>query len=135
MKTKFVEVTNNFNWGKFCIAKFDEEEMQRRSQIDEPTAFGPPRSLLNACGWETDQMDWIFDLQTGEGAIFRLGGSAHADLEKHKVWVCPMFEPFLEYVYDLYEKGTFDFDSFPNFVTLSEAPRAMYGYRRLGGRK
>jgi hypothetical protein len=125
MKTKFIEATNGSmaNWGKFMVARFGPEEWARRSAIVE--ASWP---LLRTVGW-TGEHVLVVDLQTGEGAIFRPGGSAHADLEKHRVWVCPLFEPFLTW---LYAQDLSDLDALPAHVDLPEAEFAMQGYRRAG---
>lgn len=72
---------------------------------------------------------WVLDLQTGEGAFFRPGGYAAADLEKHRVWVCPLFEPFLEW---LYRQDLTDLGQLPRLVELPDAEFAMRGYRRAG---
>jgi len=131
MITALVEVTNgdkdtSFNWGKFMVAKFTTNEWHVQSAVEEQ--FGTQRSLLAGRGW-TDEHVWVVDLQTGEGAIFRPGGSAKADLAKHAIWVCPMFEPFLEW---LYVQDLRCIDSLPALVELPDAPSAMAGYRRLG---
>lgn len=129
MKTKFIEVTQNAegvldrsNWGKFMLARFDESEWIRDSALS-----GQP-SLLTARGWVPDHLLFL-DLETGEGTMLLPGGCAHADLEKHKVWVCPMAEPFLEW---LYEQDTTDIQALPDLVELPDAPFAMAGYRRPG---
>jgi hypothetical protein len=120
MRVRFCEVTNGpgSNWGKFMVARFDEE-WARVSLID-----GGP--LIGSRGW-TDQHVLVFDLQTGEGAIFLPGGYAHADLEKHKIWVCPLFEPFLEWLYQQPDPL-----AIPARIDLPNAEFAMYGYRRPG---
>jgi hypothetical protein len=76
-------------------------------------------------------MEYIFvlDLQTGEGAMFRHGGFARADLNKHKIWVCPLFEPFLEW---LYEQDVDVLSCLPDTVDLPNAPFELRGYRRAG---
>jgi len=67
MKTKIIEVTNNeLNWGKFLLGEFTEEELAYRSKIDE--GF-----LIRGRGWGPEHI-LVFDLQTGEGAWFKLGG-------------------------------------------------------------
>jgi hypothetical protein len=79
--TKFVEATNGpRNWGKFMVARFTAEEWSRRSVVD------PERGLIAGRGWTTQHL-LVWDLQTGEGAIFRPGGSARYDLRKHQIWV------------------------------------------------
>jgi len=86
--------------------------------------------LLSTRGWSHDHV-WVLDLETGEGACFRPGGLAHADLNKHRIWVCPLFEPFLEWLYD---QDLTDLTVLPDLVTLTlkEAPFSMFGYRRPG---
>lgn len=122
MKTKFIEVTQpeHLNWGKFMLARFDAEEWARRSALAEG-------SLLRGRGWGPEHL-LIVDLQTGEGAVFRQGGSARNDLNKRKIWVCPMFEPFLEW---LYKQNTDDLDALPGYVEIA-APSETAGYRRPG---
>jgi hypothetical protein len=125
MKTKIIEATQNkdkgMNWGKFLLGQFDSE-WEYVSHMDG-------RKLLSGmCGWNKDHI-LVFDLQTGEGGIFRHGGLAVADLHKHKIWVCPMYEPFLEW---LYQQDLTDLDKLPALVELPKAPGALAGYRRKG---
>jgi hypothetical protein len=124
MQTKFIEATDGteFNWGKFAVCRFESEEWQRPSVID------PPRSLLRKIGWDRDQI-FVLDLQTCEGANFRPGGLASADLEKHRIWVCPMFEPFLVW---LYKQDLSNLNALPALVNLGAVPTALFGYRRKG---
>jgi len=130
MKTKFIEACNSrggkkINWGKFAVCQFDAEELQRRATQDELGC-----SLVLSQGWDATFL-WVLDLATGEGACFRPGGSPHADLDKHRIWVCPMFEPFLTW---LYQQDLSDLDALPNYVEFDEskAPGALYGHRRPG---
>jgi hypothetical protein len=134
MLTKFVEVTNEvggrpFNWGKFMVARFTEGEWARQS--NEPVAGMIRLPLLDMIGWGARHVI-IFDLQTCEGAAFLPGGYPKADLEKHKIWVCPLFEPFLEW---LYTQDLTNLDALPNYVFLKDAPADMKGYRREGHEK
>lgn len=125
MRTRFIEATNGpQNWGKFAVGRFDVDETMRRSHIDPD---GAP--LLRQIGWHSNDVVWVFDLQTREGAAFDPGGYAKADLAKHRVWVCPLFEPFLAW---LYEQDLSDLDALPGHVDLPNAPFAFYGYRRDG---
>jgi len=124
MKTRFVEVTNdNRNWGKFLLGEFTSDEMAYRSKIDE-------LRLVASRGW-TPQHILVFDLQTGEGGWFRLGGFAKYDLQKHRIWVCPMFEPFLTYLYEWFKEGKNPFEV-PELIDIPDAPFEMSGYRRPG---
>ncbi len=124
MVIKIIEATNGFNWGKFMLQKFDTE-WSEQSAVD-------PGPLIQRLGW-TNKHLWVLDLQTGEGAFFHPGGIASADLNKHRIWVCPMYEPFLEWVY---RQDLSDITKLPSLVelTLEETAQhtAMYGYRRPG---
>lgn len=131
MRTRIVEATNGFNWGKFLVAQFDEEWATRTAIPAEQqfeSEYGEEMPLLSRCGWSYEHRV-ILDLQTGEGAVFRPGGYAKADLEKHKIWVCPLFEPFLEWVYT---QDLTDVTTLPRMVELPNALSAMQGYRREG---
>jgi len=118
------------------IGRFEGQEMLRQSAIDARTP------LLEACGWYGRPLPvMVTDLQTGEGVLLRLGGSAHSDLRKHAIWVCPLFEPFLEWLYREYNEvksslvgPTFWdawFAALPAVVEL-DVPLQMQGYRRPG---
>ena len=123
MITKFIEATNGpQNWGKFAVSRFSAEEWAQRSEID------PPRSLIGGRGWTREHIH-VLDLQTGEGAIFRPGGHAPYDLGKHRIWVCPLFEPFLTW---LYQQDLTDLDALPGHIDLPEAEFSFTGYRRPG---
>jgi hypothetical protein len=122
METKFIEVTNgNRNWGKFLLLRFDSEQ-------EYVSAMDPPHKLLWAIGWN-EKAIWVLDLATREGAAFVPSGFATADLDKHRVWVCPMFAPFLNW---LYEQKFTRLEQLPALVDIPEAPFAMAGYRRTG---
>lgn len=127
VETKIIEATQDlergFNWGKFCVARFTDE-WQRRSGVD--THSRTP--LLRARGWGPDHL-WVLDLETGEGGFFRPGGKVSADLNKTRIRVCPLFEPFLAW---LYKQDLTDLAALPNVVELPDAPPAMQSYRRSG---
>jgi len=121
MKTKIIEAVENsqFNWGKFLIGQFDTE-FEYESVIDG-------RNLMRGRGWDKGHL-LVLDLQTGEAAIFRGGGYAHSDLNtKHQIWVCPMYEPFLAW---LYTQDLTDISTLPAKVNLGDVPTDMRGYRR-----
>lgn len=124
MHTRIIEASGIINWGKFLIGSFDEE-WEIESAVSES---GIP--LLREIGWGRDLL-LVLDLQTGEGAIFRPGGYASHDLDKHSIHVCPLFEPFLEW---LYQQDISDLSRLPAVVDLPDAPAAIYGYRRSGAR-
>ena len=124
MISRFIEATDGteFNWGKFVLMRFDESEWKYQSAIEE-------RSLLSGRGWCREHLI-AFDLQTGEGAFFLPGGLAAHDLnDKHKIWVCPLFEPFLDW---LYHQDTSDLEALPPLVNLGNVPTSLAGYRRAG---
>lgn len=139
MRTKFMEVESaEGNWGKFAVGYWDAEEWDRKSIVNLPSF-----SLLGQIGWERDfGQVVIFDLQTCEGAAFRPGGSPTFDLEKHRVWVCPLFEPFLEWLYDDWREyaksverpliANWIDDRLPTHLKLEGVPLQMAGYRRRG---
>lgn len=124
MKTKIIEATNGpHNWGKFMLGRFDEE-WERISSVAPSDRY----PLLRAVGLDNNHL-LVLDLQTNEGAIFRPGGLAAADLEKHRIWVCPLFEPFLAW---LYEQDLSDLDQLPDHVDLPDVPFRWRGHRRSG---
>jgi hypothetical protein len=130
MHTTLVEATNGpHNWGKFLVGAFDAVEWAR------PAAEFPGRPLLPTIGWTPGHV-LVLDLQTGEGAVFRLGGYPKADLDKHRIWVCPLFEPFLDWLYGEARRLRLDgaalLDALPAHVDLPDAPFSMQGYRRPG---
>lgn len=129
MITTFVEVTNGErNWGKFMVGRFDGADWLYKSKVDvHEGCCADGGSLLAGRGWSPRHL-FVMDLQTGEGAMFSPGGSAKADLNKHKIWVCPLFEPFLEWLY----QQNLSLHDLPAHVDLPDAPFAWQGYRRAG---
>ena len=127
MKTKIIEATNNRNYGKFLVGRFDSE-WERKAAVGDP---GNRYILLAQEGWGREHF-LVLDLATGEGAIFKHGGFASADLDKHKVWVCPLFEPFLQW---LYKQKLEDMpEGLPDVVEIAlDMPLQFSGYRRKGG--
>lgn len=126
MKTKIVEAAHSResgNWGKFLIGVPDEAERSRKSAVSSL-----PAPLLHQRGWSRRHI-WVLDLETGEGAFFAHGGLAQADLQQHRIWVCPLFEPFLQW---LYTQDITDISALPDVVYLPHAPFSDRGYRRPG---
>lgn len=120
MKYRFVEATSNAgNFGKFMVVSFTDDDWAEQSVVE-----GFP--LIASRGW-TPKHILVFDLQTGEGAMFLPGGLASADLNKHRIWVCPLFEPFLEWLY-----AQDDPTEPQRHVDLGDAAFAIYGHRRRG---
>lgn len=112
-----------FNHGKFLVGRWTDEEWATRGQIDARHPL-----LLPSIGHNRRDV-LVLDLQTCEGAIFTPGGVASSDLNKHKVWVCPMYEPFLAW---LYRQDLTDLAALPSMVNLGDVPTSMHGYRRSG---
>lgn len=128
MKTKIIEAGNGFNWGKFLVMRPDSEWERETAVPDVDMPEDAPRyPILRSRGWAPYHII-VYDLETNEGATFRPGGLASADLNKHRIWVCPMYEPFLEW---LYRQDLLDLDKLPDYVEL-EADSALAGYRRKG---
>ena len=138
MKIKFIEATNpsddgetGLNWGKFMLLQLGREEWTYKSQLPvapELEEVQRKYPLLGLIGYSRYNV-WVFDLQTRQGAAFIPHGSAGMDLEQTKIWVCPMFEPFLEW---LYRQDLTDITTLPAVVELVNAPGAYRGYQREG---
>lgn len=126
MNTRFIEATSPGNWGKFLLGRFTQAEWARSSLV----AGDADHALLRLRGWSPHHL-LVVDLETGEGAMFAPSPSASptADLEKHAIWVCPLFEPFLTW---LYQQDLRDLETLPDVVELPNAPFAFAGYRRPG---
>lgn len=145
MQTKIIEAVQPGapqNWGKFLVMKPDTEWKRSAATPGCELAGVSPatltmlgwspeeiaaRSLLAQIGWGTSNVI-VFDLQTGEGARFAPGGDASYDLNKHAIWVCPLYEPFLVW---LYGQDLEDLEALPDSVEV-EADFEMSGYRRPG---
>ncbi len=126
MRTKIIEATNGFNWGKFLVGSFDWEWSYASA------VSGYPGPLLAEIGYARPDIGiWVLDLQTREGAWFKVGGYAKADLDKHRIRVCPLFEPFLTWLYENYFAAIRDV-GLPDIVELPGAEAALHGYRRSG---
>ncbi len=121
METKIIEVTNGEqNWGKFMLGRFTSEWLVK-SEVSST-------NLLNGIGHGPKDL-LVLDLETCEGAIFSPHGYAHYDLEKHRIWVCPMFEPFLEW---LYKQDLSDLNALPAYIDLPGVSFEIAGHRRKG---
>lgn len=132
MITHLIEATNieagGMNHGKFLVAKFDREWIAR-SEVDAAYDAAMVMSLIRRCGWAPDHI-LVLDLETGEGAMFWPHGIARIDLNtKRRIWVCPMFEPFLTW---LYSQDLTDITKLPKVVQIDTPESALHGYRRSG---
>lgn len=95
MKTKFFEGTDQFNYGKFMLGAMSLDELNTPCL---ETTGGVNQFIHN-----TESKFWILDLQTKEGAFFDLKFDIIPQLEKHQIWVCPMYPLFLERCANLYK--------------------------------
>jgi hypothetical protein len=129
MITHFFEATNGFNHGKFMVGVFSDEEWNRRSVL--PALHGG--RLLTCLGWGRGPRDlhsWVMDLQTGEGMYVRLGGCAEYDLNgAHQIHVCPLFLPFLRWLYEQDTSDLADLSSRLVTLTYEQAPASFSGHR------
>lgn len=120
MQTHFIEATDEhqFNHGKFMLGRFTPEQWTLKSALPDY-----PNPLLRGRGWGARHL-FIMDLETGEGAMFHMVGTdrdmSHQLQERHQIWVCPMFEPFLWW---LVTQDLEDLSKLPRFVQLTDASR------------
>jgi len=135
MKGKIIEATNptgngdcGLNWGKFLVLQLDQEWTYKSQLPCDPEFQMDKYPLLRHIGFSPKTI-FVLDLQTREGAGFVPGGVAVIDLDKHKIWCCPMFSPFLEW---LYQQDCSDVTKLPSLVELTGVEGAWQGYRREG---
>lgn len=117
MYTKIVEVSsvNNDVVGYFMVGVHDIE-WARQSAI-----MGGTMSLLRHKGWSRDHF-WLFDLSTGQGAIFANHGHVLADLKEADIRVTPMFTAFLAY---LRATGCPQLQDVPDHLVLPEYDKVV----------
>jgi hypothetical protein len=139
LKLHYFEVVNTtsggLNWGKFGVGLFGPEEWAWRSATTDESGDTSPYSVLRRQGWGPEHL-WVMDLATGEGALFQPGGLARADLKKHQIWVCVLYEAFLTWLYEQARARSnklteADLESLPKLIDL-DAPSDSAGYRRPG---
>jgi hypothetical protein len=125
MKSKIIEVCQPqpINWGKFMLAQFDYNETSYVSAVTNS-----PLLVEIGYGGDIATWLWVFDLQTGEGAIFPVlnRGSIRHDLDKHKIQVCFLYEPLLEWLYQNYDG---DIDKIPGYLEI-DAPKGLQDHHR-----
>lgn len=126
MLTTFVEAETDWNWGKFLVAQWEPHDWNYISPVS-----GTP--LLSMRRHRSELL--VVDLQTGEGACFVPNGLVQADLQKHQIWVCVLYEAFLEWLYEQVDAakghGVFRVTDLPSRVKLN-VPPSLYGHRRPG---
>lgn len=125
MRSKFIEAVHSATWGnhgKFEVTVWDAADFRYRSAVDGSRLLGER--------WFAEHVK-VFDVETGEGAVFLHGGKARADLRKRRIWVCPLFEHFLQWLHDQPKEKVLRLD-LPDLVYLPDAPFEQFGYRRPG---
>ena len=75
MRAKIVEASDGILYLKAIVGVFDQEEWHRRRAL-------PGWEHQPLLGKWTAQHFWILDLELGSGAVFKMGGLAHWDLDK-----------------------------------------------------
>ncbi len=129
MRTHIIEATqadSEVNWGKFMLGQFTGEWM-RQSELPLPEDMKLDIPLLIQRGWGPHHF-LILDLETGEGALFVKTPDLRIQLDtKHKIWVCPLMGPFLDW---LSEQTWTTVDQLPTFVALPTTEGGLAGYRR-----
>jgi hypothetical protein len=123
VETKIIETHGAGNWGKFLVARFTDER-------EYVSALPEARGALPLARWHPSTL-LVLDLATGEGALFTPWGWHIADLRKHQVWVCPMFEGFLGWLYAQHLEGI-DLVALPPLVHLPDNEFSLAGRRRHG---
>jgi len=129
MRTHIIEATNGeLNWGKFMVGVMDTQDW-RRMPMTPGCDQGMP--LLQARRWDVTDI-WVMDLETREGAVFRLAnGDPSGALNKHQIWVCPLFEPFVNWLFTQPHEQILML-ALPDWVDLPDAVFAFKGHRRPG---
>jgi hypothetical protein len=131
LSAAFVEVSQDpggqhggGNYGKFMVARFSDEAWSYAAAIGGGT-------LLRQEAWCPHHV-LVLDVATGEGGLFPLVGIAQDDLKKRKIHVCPLFPPFLDWLYAEHRRtGRLDVTALPAVVALPDAPD-IGPYRRPG---
>ncbi len=140
MELKFVEAGHPVdaqtgfggNWGKFAVGRWSNEELREKTKF--PGCEGQYITSLRGHGMTHV---WLFDLQTGEGARFHTNNPIPVDvrsqLKDHQIWVCPMFEPFMVWLWHHMTVTGLDWwEHLPRTIELPDAPFDTAGYRRAG---
>lgn len=129
MRTRYFEaISAEGNWGKFMLGQFDADEIAAQSALPDEAGV-PVGSMIQGRGWAPGKHWFVMDLQTGEGAYFALGGLADYDLDnKHNIWVCPLFRPFLRWLYARFNEGA-DLWGLERVVQIEGVPLRLSGER------
>jgi hypothetical protein len=137
---RFVEAAQGargMNHGKFLLARLTPGEQRTPTALPGYEDQHLPLMTFGGLRRFHREFTLVLDLQTGEGATFTLDGTADNatyDLERHKIWICPLYEPFLRWLYDQrqWARGAGNLSDVPAYVELPDAPGAFAGRRRPG---
>jgi hypothetical protein len=121
MKTQFLEASGSMNHGRFLILEFEPSDWDVESKVSSGSV------LASAGFWTWRPLFALIDLVTCEGALFDGRGVARHDLDSRRIWVCPMYEPTLEWLYRQKPVAL----PLPGVVEL-DVPGELYGHRRDG---
>lgn len=110
MITKLIETTDMFNHGKFLVGQMEGFELTQYLAIKDDG-----RQLSHVLHASPSKF-WVLDCATCEGAFFDFSNDAYYQLERHQVWVCPMFPLFLEWAFEKFkqEPNVLNWDSLVN---------------------
>lgn len=119
MITKIIEGSDGALYGKWLVGQLDQIELGATTALPgfEGTqriwTFGGARKFGAHPGARL-----VLDLQTSQGGVFipDSKSSADADLDKSKLWVCPLFRQFFCW---LYQQDVSDVSALPSFIDLS----------------
>jgi len=110
------------NYGTFAVGRLGSEELRQES------AYYPGSSALGQRKYDERKL-WAMDMVTCEGAAFDPKADLVSQLERHQIWVCVLYEPFLRW---LGQQDLRDLSILPRKVDLPDVPPALVGYRRTG---
>lgn len=117
MIVKFIEASDGTAHGKFMLARMDAE-LATRSGLpgyeDEPLMTVGGRRKFNS------HSTLVVDLQTGRGAALALDPFSYTKLDEGgRMWVCPMFRPFLKWLcLQGLGMGAGDITALPSYVEI-----------------
>lgn len=131
MKVKFIECEDKLNWGKFQLLQWEPSDMQRQSKVREGTPLLMAVEGQRVAGNDPLKAVFVRDLQTEEGATLHPAKEVDPkpQLDRHRVWVCPLFLPFARWLFANWEG---DVATLPDIVELSGEVLHLQGYRRPG---
>lgn len=132
MRRQFIEVSDDMNWGKMELQQLEPSDMEVMSLVKAGAPLLTAIETQRRSSADPLKQVRIWDLQTGEGAVFTpaRGEDPKAQLDQHRVWVCPLFLPFVRW---LFRQDCTDITALPRLVEFPEGDVChLQGYRRGG---